>query len=215
MYSVNKIIFIVLFLAAFFSVYSTQPDFYTIDAVSSASLYRSFQIVSGKIYENKAELYWRERWTGDKVIAYQIKWGIQDGIYTDTLNLLDKLRPKGEEDPDTNWITLPGLTPGTAYYCETFRDYNRDPYYTKFRFNTPPLERYSARHFPERHHVISSKVNNIEIYSLDGRKILQNVVDGPVDLSAISSARRLSGLYIVSYKNDSKIIQSEKIMIGN
>jgi len=218
MHSLNKTIFFILSTAMFHSLlFAQDADFYTFDAITSGTppSQPSLRIDSGKVYRTKADLYWWERYDNEDVLSYEIRWGTQEGVYSDTLDLMDQLRPKDDNNRVDKLITLEPLTENTAYYALFFRDYNREPHYTEFRFNTPPLEKYSIRHHPVRRNVVSKNITAIEVYSIDGRRLFTTPVDKGTNPTGVWNNRKLSGLYIVTYKNESRFVRSEKIMIGN
>ncbi len=193
-----------------------EAEPYKVDAFTSAS--RKLNVDSGWVYRDKAVLYWVEYYECDfDVAAYFIRWGTQPGVFTDTLKLLDR-----EQVPElyyahqtTNAATITGLAENTAYYAQFYRDYKYKGYITDFRFNTPPLPRYNVIHPRPLRLRSAEAVTGVDLYSINGRLLRHIAVDRSTDLSNIWSSLRLSGLYVVKYSGDSRVIGSEKILFGN
>ena len=187
---------------------TTQPKKF--DAVSSASIYRSFRLDSGTVYGNRAELYWWERYDRDKVLSYDIMWGTQKEVFDDTLHLLDQLRPKNDDNRVTKLITITPLMPNTVYYCRALRDYNRDLDTCDFLIDT----RTAVLSHPIRRYLNKGRYNRIELYSIDGKRHLHTQADGSIGTGSIAGQNRLSGLYIITFKNNTETVKSEKMIFG-
>lgn len=121
---------------------NNSETFNKIDAFTSGSLYLSLKVFNcSKAYENRAEIHWRENWECDKdVDAYKFKWGKDSSAFTDSI---DCMNYHGTDKPYTektvNMEVLENLEPGTKYYVQIYRNYNRKLFLRPFVFTTPPL----------------------------------------------------------------------------
>ncbi len=193
-----------------------EAEPYKVDAFTSATSKHTLIVDSGWVYRDRAVLYWVELLECEyDVNAYYIRWGTQPGVFTDTLHLLDHQQGICYEKKTTNTATITGLTENTEYYAQFYRDYKNIGYITDFRFNTPPLPRYNVIHPRPLRLRSAESVTGVDLYSIDGRLLRHIAVDRSTDLSNIWSSLRLSGLYVVKYSGDYRVIGSEKVLFGN
>lgn len=187
----------------------------TIDAFTSSSIYHSLKIHTSKATSNSAEINWWEDWEIDNhVRRYEIMWGTEDGVYTDTINL------NPYEDSVVNNTVLTGLQPGTKYYAFIYRDYNGHLYNRDFVFTTPPLDPIPPvpeddPGYIDPSHVAFPKqplsknafreIANVKVSTLSGREVSTfPYISRNNTTTMITRSKLVPGLYIATFMSKKK-----------
>jgi hypothetical protein len=199
---------IVISLAALsFGQGSTEVN--KIDGFTSASI--KLMVDSVLVYRDHADVYWWEKYPDSvEILKYQIEWGTKDSIhYTDTL----KLQPYKKL---TRYVAkIQPLNDSTTYFAQFHRDYHGTVKYTKFSFNTPPLQN-SVRHTLRPWVMPSSKnITGLDMYTMSGRRVFHADIARNVDAGSIRPQVSAPGLYIVNYTGaGNKLVNSEMSLFG-
>jgi hypothetical protein len=217
-------VLLIITLLSFNLLFAQNEECNTIDAFTSASIYKSLKIQPSQACKNYAIINWWEFYGKKNVFAYNIKWGKQKGVYTDSLNLMQFV----PDSQKLHSVRLENLTENTEYYGLIYRDYNHDIDLRDFRFTTPPLPpvlpvpvtdpgyvSVKIKHLLP-HNVVNYKINAVDIYTAAGKRIAHLTTSSAKNISTrINSRIKTPGLYIACFKNiNNTVLTSQKILIN-
>jgi|GEM_PF-4490869 len=193
---------------ALISIADAADNYITIDAFTSAS--RRMRVDTARIYPDHADIYWWEYYEQDaKVLEYKIKWGTDAGVMTDSLDL----RPYTEKV--TNLATITPLQENTHYYAQFYREYNRRAYITNFEFTTPLPIAVIRDNAVSRSSNVGANVSAIDLYTMDGRRVMVMPVESAVSAGSLFRSAGLSGLFVAKYiAKSGNTVKTESILIS-
>lgn len=183
-----------IFILMFFIRYTpaqVSENVYTFDAFTSAS--EALEVYGGSIYPTYAIVQWWE-WYEDEphVGTYQLQWGTESGLFTDTIDL------KPFERKTVTATTISPLADNTTYHARFFRVFEEEATITEFEFKTPPLPNPIKAPVPIHPVYRNADISSFSRYSLNGKLIYKGGISSDNRIFSVLNPAT-SGTYLIQY----------------